>query len=481
MKHYLLIAFLALCLTGCASMSSLDHAPKSAMVTPAAVGAVSGGPWQWPSPDWWTRYRDPGLNSLMNHALSLSPDVRLARARLEQAAAVAEQAGAQRWPTADADIGVMRKRYAQEYDAGAPLAGNYGSTFTLGAEVQYTFDFWGGQRAALRAALGETAARDAEVEAARLMLTSRIASVWFELSHLLAMRELAQQSLELRRQTLELVEQRVRAGLDTEVERQQARGDLPVTERDILRLDEQITLQRHALSTLAGLPLGTLENARPDLMATVDGNFPDSVPTALIGHRPDVVAARWRVEAATQHVEVAKADFYPNINLRAFAGFARTGLSVSLSDWLNAGSHTYGVAPAISLPIFDAGRLRAQYKGRAAELDASIETYNSVLLNAVRDVADRLVSLEALLPQRNAQMQALVARQAAFDLARRQYESGLTNYLTVLNAQNALLHERREQLTLKKRALVLDAELNRALGGGFSESDAASNPAWKES
>lgn len=481
MKHHFLIGLLTASLTGCAGMGVLDrNTPSAKMLTTTAVGTVSDAPWRWPSPHWWERYRDPELNSLMDRALSLSPDVRLARARLVQAAAIAEQAGAQRWPTISADADAVRKRYAQAYDAAPPLAGNFGTTFTLSADVQYTFDFWGGQRAALRAALGETAARDAEVEAARLMLTSRIASAWFELSHLFAMRDLAQQSLELRRQTFQLVERRVHAGLDTEVERQQAQGDLPLTERDILQLNEQIALQRHALSTLAGLPLDALENARPDLMtAAVDGELPDSIPAELLGHRPDVVAARWRVEAATQHVEVARADFYPNISLRAFAGLARTGLTVGLSDWLTAGSRTYGVAPAISLPIFDAGRLRAQYKSRAAELDAAIETYNSALLNAMRDVADRLVSLDALLPQLNTEKQALAARQVAFNLARRQYESGLTDYLTVLNAQNALLYERREQLTLKKRALVLDAELNRALGGGFSATDATSNILWK--
>ncbi|ELY3818244.1 efflux transporter outer membrane subunit [Cronobacter sakazakii] len=462
-------------------MEGLDrNTPRAKMLTTTAVGTVSDASCRWPSPHWWERYRDPELNSLMDLALSLSPDVRLARARLEQAAAIAEQAGAQRWPTISTDADAVRKRFAQAYDAAPPLAGNFGTTYKLSADVQYTFDFWGGQRAALRAALGETAARDAEVGAARLMLTSRIASAWFELSHLFAMRDLAQQSLELRRQTLQLVERRVRAGLDTEVERKQAQGDLPVTERDILQLDEMIALQRHALSTLAGLPLGALENARPELMTTAaDGELPDSIPAELLGHRPDVVAARWRVEAARQHAEVARADFYPNISLRVFAGFARTGLTVGLSDWLAVGSRTYGVAPAISLPIFDAGRLRAQYKGRAAELDAAIESYNSALLNAVRDVADRLVSFDALLPQINAQTQALAARQAAFDLARRQYESGLTDYLTVLNAQNALLYERRGQLTLKKRALVLDAELNRALGGGFNATEATSNILWK--
>lgn len=480
MKTIALISLLAGSLAGCAGMKGVDQTPRATLTAPADAGATGGPVYQWPSVRWWERYQDPGLNSLVDRALQRSPDLRLAQARLEQAAAIAEQAGARQWPTVDADASVMRKRYAQEYDAGPPLAGNYGSAFTLGANAQYTFDFWGGQRAVLRAAVGETAARNAEIQAARLMLTSNIVGAWFELAHLISVRELAQEAMEVRRQTLHIVERRVRSGLDTEVEYQQAQGDLPATERDILRLREQIVLQRQGLSALAGLPIDALSDAEPSTTLAADSTVPASVPAALIGHRPDVVAARWRVEAASQSVEAAKADFYPNISLRAFAGFARQSLSVSLSDWLNAGSRTYGIEPAITLPIFDAGRLRAQYKGRVAELDAAIETYNQTLLTAVRDVADQLVSLQALTPQSTAQAQTLSARRTAFDLARRQYEAGLANYLTVLNAQNVLLQEREQQLDLKTRALVLDAELNRALGGGFDAVDTTNSLAWKQ-
>lgn len=479
MKNIVLLSLLVGSLAGCAGMGGLDQAPRATMSTPVAVGATENSLLQWPSAHWWEIYQDPRLNSLIDRALEQSPDLRLARVRLEQAAAIAEHAGAQRWPKVNADVSAVRKRYSQEYDAGAPLASNYGSTFTLGAEVQYTFDFWGGQRAVLRAALGETAARNAEVQAARLMLTSRVVGAWFELAHLLSMRELARESLDVRHQTLRIVERRVLAGLDTEVEHQQAQGDLPAMERDILRLNEQIALQRHGLSALAGLPINTLSDVEPRMMSVADSNLPASVPAELIGHRPDVVAARWRVEAASQDVKAAKADFYPNISLRAFAGFARQSLSIGLSDWLNAGSRNYGIGPAMTLPIFDAGKLRARYKGRAAELDAAIETYNQTLLVAVRDVADQFISLEALVRQSSAQEQTLAARQTAFDLARRQYEAGLTDYLTVLNAQNVLLRERQQQLDLKTRGLLLNAELNRALGGGFDAADTTNSLAWK--
>ncbi|WP_027016798.1 efflux transporter outer membrane subunit [Comamonas composti] len=479
MKAIVLCSILALSLAGCAGMDGLDKAPRATLNTPTAIGAKESAPSQWPSDRWWESYQDPALNRLIERALAQSPDLRIAGARLARAAALAEQAGAQRWPTMDMDASGVRKRYAQQYDADAPLAGHHGTTLTLGAEIQYTFDFWGGQRAALKSALGETAARSAEVQAARVLLTSRLANAWFELAQLIALRDLAQEALTIRSHTLRIVERRTQAGLATEVDRKQAQGDLPATEREIFSLDEQIALQRHALAALAGLPVDALSDAMPSLSAVPDSEFPAAVPAALIGHRPDVVAARWRVEAAAQEMEVAKAGFYPNISLRAFAGFARQGLSVGLSDWLTAGSRTYGVAPAITLPIFDAGRLRARFKGSAAELDAAIETYNQTLLAAVRDVADQLVSLDGLVPQSNAQAQTLAARQAAFALARRQYEAGLTDYLTVLNAQNALLRERQQQLALKTRELVLGVELNRALGGGFDAASTTTNLAWK--
>lgn len=145
MKHHLLIGLLVASLTGCTGMGGLDrNTSRAKMLTTAAVGSVNDAPWRWPSADWWEHYRDPELNSLMDRALSLSPDVRLARARLEQAAAIAEQAGAQRKPTMSADADAVRKRYAQAYDAAPPLAGNFGTTLTLSADVHYTFDFWGG-------------------------------------------------------------------------------------------------------------------------------------------------------------------------------------------------------------------------------------------------------------------------------------------------------------------------------------------------
>lgn len=461
-------------LAGCASMNGVDQTERAALLSVTQTGAQQQA-MQWPVQQWWVGYQDEQLSQLIEHALAASPDIKQAQARVAQAIAWVDLRDAMQGPELDVQSTWQRKRYAEEYDAAPPLAGGYGSTLLLETELRYTFDFWGAQRAALAAAIGEAAARNAEEQDARLVLSSRLAMAWFELGRLVAARQLMQEAMAVRTQTLGLVEMRVKAGLDTQTELKQAQGDLPATKRTIAKLEAQIRLQRNALTALAGLPVGALAGAEPRSLYAPTHVLPEVVPAGLLGRRPDVVAARWRVEAAMQEVEVAKAKFYPDISLRAFFGFAKQSSAVGLSDWLQAGSRMYGVEPALSLPIFDAGRLRAKLRTRQAELDTAVQSYNQTLLTAVHEVAEQVISLEALVPQREAQAQALAAREAAFEVARRQYQSGLTDYLNVLSTQDALLYEQQQQLDLAVQAQSLSVALLRALGGGFEASALENN------
>jgi NodT family efflux transporter outer membrane factor (OMF) lipoprotein len=191
---------------------------------------------------------------------------------------------------------------------------------------------------------------------------------------------------------------------------------------------------------------------------------PAQIPAALLGHRADVVAARWRVESDLRGIDAAKAGFYPNINLSAFIGFDAIGLS----NWLTAGSRTLGLAPAISLPIFDAGRLRAQLKGRTAETDEAIEQYNAGVLAALREVADALSSWRAVDLQLGEQRAVTRALDSASALALQRYQAGLSNYLTVLTAQSAALEQQRTLLDLQARAYSSEVALIQSLGGGYA-------------
>ena len=188
-------------------------------------------------------------------------------------------------------------------------------------------------------------------------------------------------------------------------------------------------------------------------------------PADLIGRRADLVAQRWRVDAATNQVDAAKAQFYPDINLVAFVGLS----SLGLDRFVDAGSRTYGVGPALHLPLFDGGRLRAQLETRRADVDAAIVAYNGTLLRALREVADEVTSLQAIERQQQAQAEATAAADAAYELAVQRYQAGLGNFLVVLTAQTNVLAQRRAASDLKARHLAAEIGLARALGGGYRD------------
>jgi NodT family efflux transporter outer membrane factor (OMF) lipoprotein len=190
---------------------------------------------------------------------------------------------------------------------------------------------------------------------------------------------------------------------------------------------------------------------------------PGAVPADLLGRRADIVAARWRVEAATHDIASAKAQFYPNVNLTAFVGLS----SIGLSRLLDADSKEWGVGPAIHLPIFDAGRLRANLRGKTADLDLAVESYNGALLDAVRDAADQLASSQSVARQQAQQREAQASAEAAYDIAVQRYKAGLGTYLNVLTAETTVLNQRRLGVDLAGRALDTQVQLARALGGGF--------------
>jgi NodT family efflux transporter outer membrane factor (OMF) lipoprotein len=197
-----------------------------------------------------------------------------------------------------------------------------------------------------------------------------------------------------------------------------------------------------------------------------------SLSADLLGRRADIVAARWRVEAARNDVANAKTQFYPNINLMAFAGFS----SIGLDQLLKSGSQQWGGGPALSLPLFDSGRLRANLSGKTAERDAAVESYNSTVINAVHDALDQLTSAQSIALQQTQQTQAAQAAEDAWAVMQQRQRAGLTNALQVLTAQSAVLEQRRLGADLATRALQNQVALAHALGGGFTPNEPLAHP-----
>ena len=237
---------------------------------------------------------------------------------------------------------------------------------------------------------------------------------------------------------------------------------------EVTQTEATIAQLRNQVAVLAGAGPTRGHQLRPAAMHGPAGVLPDSVPLDLLGHRPDIVAARWRAEAARHDIKAAQAEFYPNINLAAFAGFQAIGTG----NLLDAGSRTLGIGPAITLPIFHGDALNANLAARRADADLAVADYNQTVLDAVRQVADALDALRLLDRETAQQRQARAAIEGAYELAVQRYRAGMGNYLTVLVAQNGVLAQSRLDTALHFRAYQLDADLAYALGGGYPPSTA---------
>lgn len=472
----LALAGLSLSLAGCASSAGI--APKAQALSSKAVGLPTGQTQADMLPalaaPWWRSWGDASLADLIDRTLAASPSLAVAQDRLARASAAVAGEESAAGPKLGASADVTRQRFSATSIYPAPLGGSIRTLANAQLAGSWEIDFFGRQQAAMQAALGSARAAQADVAAARNLLASQVAQTYVQLARLVAQREVARQSLAQRDALLALTRERVGAGLDSQVELRQSEGALPDARVQIEQLSEQIALTRHALAALAAQPPETYATLTPTLAALQAVALPASVPADLLGRRADIAAARWRVEAATQGMAAAKAQFYPNVNLSAFIGLS----SIGLDRLVESGSRQYGVGPAIRLPIFDSGALRANLRGKTAEVDAAVDSYNGALVEAVREVADALQSLQSIARQQTEQALAQAATDSAFDFATQRYRAGLSNQLTLLNAETAMLAQRRAAVDLRARTLSTQAALIRALGGGYaSETPLPSLPA----
>lgn len=419
----------------------------------------------WPTQEWWREFGDPQLDALIDTALRDQPSLRVAEARVRAAESIALIAGAAESPQVNASARSTRQRFSEHGTVAPPIAGTWQTINDVTVGAGWELDFWGKNRAAVDAALDRQHAAEVGVQAARLMLTTAIARTYLRLDDAYAQRDLAEQTLAQRDQIFALTRKRVAAELDSQLELTQAEAALPATRERIASIDESITLLDNQLAALEGHgPDSGLGMRRPHLAAVGPVAVPSRLPIDLIGRRPDVVAERWRVEAASKDIAVARAQFYPDISLNAFVGLQRLGFD----NFLDTGSRVLGIGPAISLPLFDGGRLRGNLGVHQADYDAALESYNTTVIDAVHDVVDQLVSLDALARQGREQAQALALSEHAYDLAQQRYRAGLASYLQVLSAETQVLAQRQQSLRLQTRERELHLSLIRALGGGYA-------------
>ena len=442
-------------LAGCAS-------PGKRVVPPAqetAAGALEvsrsldGAPaGEWPAERWWTAFGDPQLDALIEEALGANPTLAIASARIRRAQALVEAAVARGGYDLTGALDVTRQRFTETGIYPPPIAGSTRTTAQLTVNFNYELDYAHRNDAAIAAAHAEAFAAGADAYAARLALASGVARAYFKLQGLFALREVDRSELAQREQLVALTRRRVAAGLDTEAQLARAQAAPPVLRAQIAKLEGAIALARNQIAALAGKGPDRGLALEPAAARDAGPGVPEALPLDLLGRRPDLAAARWRAEAAARSVEVAKAQFMPNVNLVAFAGLS----SLGLDRLLQARSTIVGAGPAVRLPLFSAGGLRASLRGREAEYDLAVEQYNALLVDAVREVADQVQTRRAIENEGRELKTALDAVQRAYDLALARYRAGVSDLLSVLDAQGALFTEQRAAADLRSRALQAD-------------------------
>ncbi|MBD9434410.1 efflux transporter outer membrane subunit [Achromobacter sp. ACM03] len=457
----LLTTVLVLALSGCALMESGSE-PVAAL-DGAKLGLTSQDT-VWPETQWWQRYGDPQLNALLDEGLANNPSMSAAQARLAKANAAVGIARAPLLPRVDANYTLTREHLSKDYIYPAPMGGSVVSDNRLALDFSYELDFWGKNRSRLQAAVSQQAAAAADAQAARNLLAGALVRAYLNLQNAFAQRDVLNRVLAQRAEVLSLTQGRYTAGLDTQVEVKQAESSLAAGKVELTQTDTTLAQLRNQVAALAGAGPQRGQSLQPVALTAPAGGVPANVPLDLLGHRPDVTAAKWRAEAARHAIDSAKAEFYPNVNLAAFVGFQAMGTG----NLLGADARMAGFGPAVTLPIFHGGELNANLAGRRADADLAVSDYNQTVLDAVHQVADALDGLRLLDQEKAQQRQAREAIDAAYDLAVKRYKAGMGNYISVLIAQTGVLTQARLDTDLRIRAYQLDATLANALGGGYA-------------
>jgi NodT family efflux transporter outer membrane factor (OMF) lipoprotein len=453
---------MALPLIGC--VEAPPTTPSQTEIAPQGLG-LAGPPAPQVQPDWWKGFNDPQLDRLVDQLMSGNPTLQGALARIRAAQAELSTARALSYPNINIDASETRQLLSNDYLYPRPFGGSWQWVGDTEARFRWSLDFWGKQAALIDRARSASEAAALDAGAARLALAGMFAQSYVAL--LLAWQniDIAHQTVDERQTILDLTQSRVKAGLENEASLEQAKALLALARIEVRRAEAQRDIGVHAIAALIGhgadawptieRPAAGIENGLP---------LPQSLPADLLARRPDILAAHARITAAVRGRDAAHADFYPNIDLAAFAGFQAVGLA----DLFTPGAVVAGVGPAIHLPVFDAGRIRAQYARATADLDAAVADYNATVVAAVRQTADAMTQVASLADQHQQQTLALDSAGRAFDLARERYRLGLSGQIPMLTAEATLLQARQQMAGLVAQSADQRVALLLSVGGGFA-------------
>jgi multidrug efflux system outer membrane protein len=419
----------------------------SAPSTPTAAASLA---------QWWQRFNDPLLSTLVTQALRANTSIRSAQAALQQSRALRDIQAAGMLP------GVSASGSAQRSQSGDNNASN---SFRVGLDASWEPDVFGGKRSALNASEADAQATEATLADVQVSMAAEVALAYIQLRGQQAQLMIARNNLASQNETLQITDWRAQAGLITSLEVEQARTASEQTGAQIPTLEANIAKTRHSLAVLTGQPPAALEMllaaSQPVPQAAEDLAL--SIPAQTLRQRPDVRAAEHRISAALARVSAADAARYPGFSISGSVGLS----ALTLGALSNGASVVNALLGSVSVPLFDGGAARAQVQAQEAALEQARASYQSVVLTALKDVEDALVALAGDRARLLHLQSAAIAAGNADLLAQNRYSSGLIDFQTVLQTQRALLTAQDSVASTSADVSADHVRLYKALGGGW--------------
>ena len=419
---------------------------------------------EWPVAEWWRRYQDATLDRLIELAVGSSPTLATAHARYDSARQSVRIAGAASGARIDASAGIERQRLSDNGLFPPQFLGfSWYNQADLGLQASYTFDWWGKQRSAVEAAVDQAHAAEADRSAAALVLASSIADAYFGWQADENRIALARERADVVAREGAIAAARVKAELDPGEEINRSDLTLAAAREGIAALEGSAKLRVVALAALVGRSIADLPTLAARPLPALEGHLPDDVKIDLISRRADIIASRWRVEAAERNLDAARAEFFPDVTVNALLGLS----SIDVGKLVEYGSRVPQASAAIHLPLFDAGRLKARYGATQAAIDSAVASYQDTLVGAARDVALQAATRAQIAAQRAQRAIEVDSAHVLKDAAAARVRQGISDARSELSATQSWIEQRDALLQLDAAALSADIALQRALGGGY--------------
>ncbi len=463
------LAMLSLFVAGCTAAGPNYVPPEVALDKSFANATLNGFSEHAIEQQFWKSFNDDLLNSLVEAAQKSNYDLRIAEANLREVRALRRQIGYEQSPTITAQAGYSKSKQSLNQLGGLTGISRDRETYQAGFDATWELDIFGGVRRNVEAADADVAANVASLNDVEVSVAAEVAREYFELRGVQKQLDTAQKNYSNQQQTYQLVLARLDAGRGTELDRARAKAQLDATLSSIPALEATIAQTIYRLSVLTGqqpaalVPRLSEMQPLPSLPALTHVETPD----ALLRRRPDIRRAERSLAEQTARIGVATADLFPHVTLGGSAGFN----AGSLSNVGKSGSETYSIGPSISWAFLSLGPVRAAIKASEARTDAALATYQQTVLHALEETEGALIGFNRAEARKVSLQSAAEQSEIAARLAQARFDAGVTDFLTVLDAQRQLLENQNQLAQGETAAAVSLVAVYKALGGGWKSVD----------